>query len=265
MAEPILEVTGLTKFFGAVAASDALTFAVERGSIHGLIGPNGAGKSTTIAQLSGEVRPDAGRIRFAGADITDWPVHRRAHAGLQRSYQITSLFPDFTAAENVALAVQARQGHSFRFLKPARGIPSLREPALAVLGRLGLAAKADLPASRLGHGEQRQLELAMVLATRPTMLLLDEPTAGMSLTESQMCIRDRTSRLLDNAHEKRRRKGCDWILANDVSAATGTFGGETNEVHLITAGGTEPWPRMSKDAVAERLALAIAEALEARP
>ncbi|MBX3517598.1 MAG: ABC transporter ATP-binding protein [Rhodospirillales bacterium] len=185
MAEPILEVSGLTKFFGAVAASDALTFAVERGSIHGLIGPNGAGKSTTIAQLSGEVRPDAGRIRFAGADITDWPVHRRAHAGLQRSYQITSLFPDFTAAENVALAVQARQGHSFRFLKPARRIPSLREPALAVLGRLGLAAKADLPASRLGHGEQRQLELAMVLATRPTMLLLDEPTAGMSLTESR--------------------------------------------------------------------------------
>ena len=185
MAEPILEVSGLTKFFGAVAASDALTFAVERGSIHGLIGPNGAGKSTTIAQLSGELRPDAGRIRFAGADITAWPVHRRAHAGLQRSYQITSLFPDFTAAENVALAVQARQGHSFRFLKPARQVDSLREPALAVLKRLGLAAKADLPASRLGHGEQRQLELAMVLATRPAMLLLDEPTAGMSLTESR--------------------------------------------------------------------------------
>ena len=185
MTEPILEVSGLTKFFGAVAASDALTFAVERGSIHGLIGPNGAGKSTTIAQLTGELRPDAGRIRFAGADITAWPVHRRAHAGLQRSYQITSLFPDFTAAENVALAVQARQGHSFRFLAPARRIPSLREPALAVLGRLGLAAKADVPASRLGHGEQRQLELAMVLATRPKMLLLDEPTAGMSRTESR--------------------------------------------------------------------------------
>jgi branched-chain amino acid transport system ATP-binding protein len=185
MAEPILEVSGLTKFFGAVAASDALTFAVERGSIHGLIGPNGAGKSTTIAQISGEVRPDSGRIRFAGTDITAWPVHRRARAGLQRSYQITSLFPDFTAAENVALAVQARQGHSFRFLKSARRIPSLREPALAVLGRLGLAAKADLAASRLGHGEQRQLELAMVLATRPSMLLLDEPTAGMSLTESR--------------------------------------------------------------------------------
>lgn len=185
MAEPILEVSGLTKFFGAVAASDALTFAVERGSIHGLIGPNGAGKSTTIAQLSGELRPDAGRIRFAGTDITAWPVHRRAHAGLQRSYQITSLFPDFTAVENVALAVQARQGHSFRFLAPARRIPSLREPALAVLKRLGLAAKADLPAGQLAHGEQRQLELAMVLATRPTMLLLDEPTAGMSLTESR--------------------------------------------------------------------------------
>ncbi len=185
MTEPILEVSGLTKFFGAVAASDVLTFAVERGSIHGLIGPNGAGKSTTIAQLSGELRPDAGRIRFAGTDISAWPVHRRAHAGLQRSYQITSLFPDFTAAENVALAVQARQGHSFRFLAPAREIPSLREPALAVLGRLGLAAKADVPASRLGHGEQRQLELAMVLATRPKMLLLDEPTAGMSRTESR--------------------------------------------------------------------------------
>ena len=185
MAEPILEVSGLTKLFGAVAASDALSFAIERGSVHGLIGPNGAGKSTTIGQISGELKPDAGRIRFAGCDITAWPVHRRARAGLQRSYQITSLFLDFTAVENVALAVQARQGHSFRFLAPARQVDSLREPALAVLSRFGLAAKADLPASRLGHGEQRQLELAMVLATRPTMLLLDEPTAGMSLTESR--------------------------------------------------------------------------------
>ena len=185
MADPVLEVIELTKSFGAVDASDGLTFSVTRGQIHALIGPNGAGKPTAIGQLSGEIAPDSGRIRFDGRDVTRWPTYKRALAGLQRSYQITSLFPAFTAEDNVALAIQAQQGHSFRFLQPARRDPTLRQPARLALKRVGLEDKADLTVTELAHGEQRQLELAMALATGPTMLLLDEPMAGMGQSESQ--------------------------------------------------------------------------------
>jgi branched-chain amino acid transport system ATP-binding protein len=184
MADPILEVIELTKSFGAVAASDGLTFSVRRGEIHALIGPNGAGKSTAIGQLAGEIRPDSGRVRFDGHDVTHMPVYRRALMGLQRSYQITSLFPEFTAEDNVALAIQAQQGHSFQFWSPARRDPTLREPARLALRRVGLEDKADLKVSELAHGEQRQLELGLALATGPAMLLLDEPMAGMGQSES---------------------------------------------------------------------------------
>ncbi|MBL6928203.1 MAG: ABC transporter ATP-binding protein [Rhodospirillales bacterium] len=184
-ADPILEISGLTKHFGAVRAADDLTFSVERGQIHALIGPNGAGKSTAIGQLSGEIRPDGGRISFDGRDITHMPTYRRARKGLQRSYQITSLFPDFTAEDNVAMAIQAQQGHSFRFWTRARTDETLREPARAVLKRVGMEDKADLKVTELAHGEQRQLELAMTLANAPSMLLLDEPMAGMGRRETQ--------------------------------------------------------------------------------
>ncbi len=183
-AEPLLKVTDLSKSFGAVVASDRLSFSVRPGEIHALIGPNGAGKSTAIGQLSGEIRPDGGQVRFQGRDVTRVPTYRRAQLGIQRSYQITSLFPDFTAEDNVALAIQAQQGHSFRFWSPARRDASLREPARRVLERVGLADKADRKASALAHGEQRQLELAMALASRPSLLLLDEPMAGMGQSES---------------------------------------------------------------------------------
>lgn len=185
MSDAILEIIGMTKCFGAVTASDGLTFSVKRGHIHALIGPNGAGKTTAVSQLSGELRSDAGRIRFDGSDITRWPTYRRARAGLQRSYQITSIFPNFTTLDNVALAIQAQRPHSFRFWSDVRREDSIRAPARAVLERVGLGDRQEVRVTDLAHGEQRQLEIAMVLATGPTMLLLDEPMAGMGQSESQ--------------------------------------------------------------------------------
>jgi branched-chain amino acid transport system ATP-binding protein len=182
-AAPLLEVRGLVKHFGALAATDGLDLTVLPGELHAVIGPNGAGKTTLLAQLAGELRPDAGTIRFAGQDITPMPMHRRVALGLARSFQITSIFQGFTALDNVALAVQAHAGHSFRFWRPARTIARLRQPALATLGRVGLAARADTLAAHLSHGEQRQLELALALASAPRLLLLDEPTAGMGPEE----------------------------------------------------------------------------------
>jgi branched-chain amino acid transport system ATP-binding protein len=139
-------------------------------------------------QLGGDLRPDAGRIRFAGEDITALDAPERSRRGFARSFQITSVYRDFTALDNVALAVQAHAGHSFRFWRPARAEARLREPAREVLREVGLAGRADAPAAALSHGEQRQLEVAMALATRPRLLLLDEPVAGMGLEESQRMV-----------------------------------------------------------------------------
>ena len=188
MAEPLLSVQGLNKRFGAVTASDNLNLAMAPGELHALIGPNGAGKTTAIAQIAGELRPDSGRILFAGRDITFMPLQRRVGLGLARSYQITSLFPQFTALDNVALAVQAQQGHSLRGWRNARRDPRLRDPARLWLERLGLGGRDDTPAAELSHGEQRQLELAMALATKPQLLLLDEPMAGMSGEDSSRML-----------------------------------------------------------------------------
>lgn len=185
---PVLEVRELSRAFGAVQASDRLSFSVAPGQVHALIGPNGAGKSTAIAQIAGELRPDAGQILFAGADITDLATHERAGRGMQRSYQITSLFQDLTLEDNVAMAIQAQQGHSFRFWEPARKARDIRDPALAALQRVGLEHKADHPVTSLSHGEQRQLEIAMVLSAEPRLLLLDEPMAGMGQSESQVMM-----------------------------------------------------------------------------
>ncbi len=188
MAEALLQVVDLTKRFGGIVASDAIALDVGDRELHAVIGPNGAGKTTLLAQLTGEIAPDAGTIRFAGRDITAVPAWRRSALGLARSFQITSLFPDFTALDNAALAVQAHAGHSFRFWRDARRDPALREPAGAALERVGLAGRADVLASTLSHGEQRQLEIAMALATRPRMLLLDEPMAGMGPDESARLV-----------------------------------------------------------------------------
>ncbi|HYX65725.1 MAG TPA: ABC transporter ATP-binding protein [Burkholderiales bacterium] len=184
----MLEVRGLTKNFGALRASDGIDFDVREGETHAVIGPNGAGKTTFIGQLAGNLRPDAGSIVFAGEDITALPAPRRARKGLARSFQITSIYREFTALENVALAVQACTGHSFRFWRPAFHEQALRAAAEAILDDVGLAARAGIVAANLSHGEQRQLEVAMALATRPRLLLLDEPMAGMGAEESQRMI-----------------------------------------------------------------------------
>ena len=188
MRGALLEVEGLSKRFRGVTASDNVQFDVREGELHAIIGPNGAGKTTLINQLAGEVLPDSGCIKFAGRDITVLPTYRRSALGLARSFQITSLFLDFTALDNVALAVQAHAGHSFRFWHNARRDRQLREPALAALKRVGLEGRRDILVSRLSHGEQRQLELAMALATEPRLLLLDEPMAGLGPKESHHMV-----------------------------------------------------------------------------
>src|SRR5262245_33935757 len=184
----MLEVRGLTKQFGALRASDGIDFDVAEGETHAVIGPNGAGKTTFISQLAGNLRPDSGTVRFAGADITALAAPRRARLGLARSFQITSVYPDFSALHNVALAIQAHSGHSFRFWRDARSDPALIQPARKVLDEVGLSSRVGVSAANLSHGEQRQLEVAMALATEPRLLLLDEPMAGMGVEESQRMI-----------------------------------------------------------------------------
>jgi branched-chain amino acid transport system ATP-binding protein len=185
MSEPLLQTEGLAKRFGALIATDNVSIDVKRGEMHALIGPNGAGKTTLIGQLTGELAPDTGRILFAGQDITALSMDQRARLGLSRSFQITSIFDTFTTEGNVALAVQAREPHSFKFWTPAERIGRLREPAREKLQAVGLNRRNDTVAADLSHGEHRQLELAMALATEPQMLLLDEPMAGLGTEESR--------------------------------------------------------------------------------
>jgi branched-chain amino acid transport system ATP-binding protein len=186
--EPLLSTKGLIKRFGGLIATDNVSIDVVPGEIHALIGPNGAGKTTLVAQLTGQLPSDSGTIHFAGHDITRLPTHARVQRGLARSFQITSVLREFTAADNVALAVQAHQGHSFRFLANASRDKALRDPAHQQLDAVGLAARADTLAANLSHGEQRQLEIAMALAGDPQLRLLDEPMAGMGAEESQRMV-----------------------------------------------------------------------------
>ena len=188
MADALLQTERLTRRFGGVTAADAIALTIAPNEVHAVIGPNGAGKTTLIGLLSGEIAPQEGSIRFAGAEITGLPVYRRSQSGLARSFQITSLFRDFTALDNVALAVQAHRGHSFRFWRDARREDGLRAPALAALKRVGLQERAATRVDRLSHGEQRQLEIAMALASGPQLLLLDEPMAGMGPDESSRMV-----------------------------------------------------------------------------
>jgi branched-chain amino acid transport system ATP-binding protein len=189
MSSPLLETVALHKAFGALVATDGVDFDVREGETHAVIGPNGAGKTTFLKQLSGELRPDHGAVRFAGEDITSLPAHQRTRKGLARSFQITSIYRDFSALDNVALAVQACEGHSFRFWRPARADANLTGPAREYLAKVGLYERADTLAAELSHGEQRQLEIAMALATQPRLLLLDEPVAGMGTDESARMVR----------------------------------------------------------------------------
>jgi branched-chain amino acid transport system ATP-binding protein len=184
----MLRVSELSKAFGALRATEAVSLDVRVAEIHAIIGPNGAGKTTLIAQLAGELLPDSGRIEFLGRDIIRLPPYARSHLGLARSFQITSVFLDMTLLDNVALAVQAHQGHSYRFWKAARRDAALVQPAMAMLSQVGLAERAHRLARDVSHGEHRQLEIAMALATRPKLLLLDEPMAGMGMEESARMV-----------------------------------------------------------------------------
>ncbi|QPF88378.1 ABC transporter ATP-binding protein [Bradyrhizobium genosp. L] len=188
MAEPLLRVDNLVRRYGGITATDNLSMEVVPGELHAIIGPNGAGKTTLISQLTGQVMPNSGAIYFGGRDVTHLPSYKRSRLGLARSFQITSLLKDFSALDNVALAAQAHDGHSFRFWGNARKEKPLRETARAALERVGLGARADVVVSQLSHGEQRELELAVALATKPQLLLLDEPMAGLGVTESARMV-----------------------------------------------------------------------------
>ncbi|MCD6076170.1 MAG: branched-chain amino acid transporter substrate-binding protein [Ramlibacter sp.] len=189
MTAALLQVEGLVKRFAGLLATDHFSLEVGEGELVAVIGPNGAGKTTLIAQLSGELAPDEGRILFAGRDVTRLPVHARAAMGLARSFQITSIFPELTVLQNVALAVQVRSGHSMRFWGAVARDRSLADEAATYLEEVGLAQRADVLAANVSHGEKRALEIAIALASRPRLLLLDEPMAGMGPDESARMIK----------------------------------------------------------------------------
>ena len=178
-SEALLELKGLHKAFGALKATDGVDLTVRPGEIHALIGPNGAGKSTLIAQIAGGLAPDGGSITLLGEEVTGWPVARRARLGLGRTFQVSSLATEFSVLRNVMLAVQARTSGARGFWAPVRRDQALRSAALGVLDRVRLTRRADDPVSALSHGERRLLEVAMALALRPKLLLLDEPMAGL--------------------------------------------------------------------------------------
>jgi branched-chain amino acid transport system ATP-binding protein len=179
MTEPVLAVSGLTRSFGALKATADVSLDLRPGEVHALIGPNGAGKSTLIHQIAGTLAPDSGAVRFMGRDVTRLGVAARARLGLGRSFQVSSLAPEFSALRNVMLAVQARAGSSFRFFRPVMRDASLIDPAFAALERVGLKDRAKIAAAELSHGERRQLEIAIALALGSKAFLLDEPMAGM--------------------------------------------------------------------------------------
>jgi len=189
MADPILDIRNLSKSFGGLKATDGVSLDLRAGEIHALIGPNGAGKTTLIHQISGGLKPDAGSIRFLGQDVLGLGVAARARLGLGRTFQISSLALEFSALRNVMLAVQGRQGSSFRFFANVTADSGLTEPAMAALERVGLAGRASIPAAELSHGERRQLEIAIALALGSKALLLDEPMAGMGQEGSRALTR----------------------------------------------------------------------------
>lgn len=184
----LLQLKNLNKNFGGVTATDNVSLDVLEGELHAIIGPNGAGKTTLIAQLSGAVKPDNGSIIFNGKGISSHPAHARAGLGIARSFQITSLVMQMSVLDNVALAVQAGQGHSFRFLKPAREIATIREPAMEMLEQVGLGSRAHVPTVELSHGEHRLIEIAIALASGAGFLMLDEPMAGLGPEESARMV-----------------------------------------------------------------------------
>ena len=188
MSEPVLRLNAIEKSFGALKVTDNLSLEVLEGETHAIIGPNGAGKTTLIDQIAGALVPDAGRIHFDGRDVTELPMPARARLGLARTFQITHVLPSFTVLENVALAVQARSGSSFRFWRSAAAEAALNRVGMETLGTLGVAQQAAMRAGALSHGEKRRLEIAIALAQAPRLLLLDEPMAGAGADETRRLV-----------------------------------------------------------------------------
>jgi branched-chain amino acid transport system ATP-binding protein len=188
MADALLSLKNLRKNFGGLVVTDDVTLEVTGGELHAIIGPNGAGKTTLINQISGLIQPDAGQIAFGGADITALPLYARAALGIARTFQITSILPNFSALENVALAVQARSGTSMRFFGRADAERALNDEAMIALTDVGLAERARVSAGELSHGEKRALEIAIALAMHPKLLLLDEPMAGTGHDETARLV-----------------------------------------------------------------------------
>jgi branched-chain amino acid transport system ATP-binding protein len=186
MTEPALRLDGVCRAFGGLQAVDGVALTVRPGERRALIGPNGAGKTTLFNLISGALPVTAGRIALFGRDVTGAPAHRRAALGLARTFQITTLFPDLTVLENCLLAVQAHSPVRFSMLRPVGRYPVLLERAHAALARLELENLTGAVVRNLSHGEQRQLEIALALAGEPRVLLLDEPTAGLSPAESRL-------------------------------------------------------------------------------
>ena len=180
----VLRTESLVKRYGGLLVTDDVSLAIRTGELHAVIGPNGAGKTTLINQLSGELFSNQGKVLFSGKDVSSLPIHRRAQMGLLRSYQITSIFEDFSVRENAVLAALGAKEHAFHFWRPMLGRRALVRVAEEALQAAGLTARAAMPAADLAYGERRQLELAMALAAQPKFLLLDEPMAGMSVQES---------------------------------------------------------------------------------
>ncbi len=228
----MLELRAVSKRFGGVVATDEVTLEVAKGEVHALIGPNGAGKTTLIGQIAGVLRTDSGRIFFNGADITHEKAHVRVAAGLARSYQITSIFRRFSVLDNLALAVQARSGSSFSFWRPVSAERALFDEAAAIAADIGLGERLNSTAGTLAHGEQRALEVGLALATRPQLVLLDEPMAGMGPQESQAMIgliekiRSRVTVLLveHDMDAVFRLAGRISVMVNGRLIATGTPG-----------------------------------------
>ncbi|WP_137174131.1 ABC transporter ATP-binding protein [Massilia sp. HP4] len=184
----ILRTEKLVKRFGGILVTDEVSLDIAPGELHAIIGPNGAGKTTLINQLSGEMASNGGKVWFDGQDVTGLPIHSRARRGLQRSYQITSVFDAFTVRENAALAALGAQGHGWGFLRPLLSRSGPAQAAYEALEACGLGARADVLAADLAYGERRQLEMAMAVAAKPRFLLLDEPMAGMSVQESAAVV-----------------------------------------------------------------------------
>ena len=184
----MLRLRNVAKRFGGVVASDGVSLDIAPGEVHALIGPNGAGKTTLVGLISGSLASDAGEILFEETNITRLRQHDRVRAGLARSYQITSIFRKLSVLDNLALAVQARSGSSFSFWRPLEEETGLFEEAKSIAAQVGLSDKLGFPAATLAHGEQRALEVGLALATRPKLVLLDEPMAGMGPQESRRMI-----------------------------------------------------------------------------